>query len=168
MRTISITALAGTMLILAGCDSAEPAKEAKAETPATIAPGEYSYTSEVTKLVSTDKSTPSTKLKQGDKEEGKTCVGADGVIDQALLVEAGDKCTATGTYARSGRVSNQYQCSRAGKGSLYPNADGNFTADGFEILANSSSQFSGDGDYPVTRHIVAKRTGACTAAPAKA
>lgn len=169
MRIAQLIAAAGAALLLSACDGGEaPKAEKAAEKPKTIVPGEYSFTSEVTKLASTDKSTPATALKMGAKEEGKTCVGADGMIDQALFVEAGDTCSPTGSYARSGRLSMQYQCSRAGKGSLYPNADGNFTADGFEVLANSSSQFSGDGDYQVTRHIKATRTGDCTAQPEKA
>ena len=169
MRTAHLLTAAGAALLLSACGSGEaPKAEKAAEKPKTILPGEYSYTSEVTKLASTDKSTPSTALKMGAKEEGKTCVGPDGMVDQALFVEAGDKCSVTNSYARSGRLSMQYQCSRAGKGSLYPNADGNFTADGFEVLANASSQFSGEGDYQVTRHIVAKRTGDCTAQPEKA
>ena len=166
MRHLHLIA-ASAVLALAACDSGEaPKQEAAPEAPATVAAGEYSFTSEVTKLASTDKSTPSTALKMGDKEEGKTCVGADGKLDAALFTEKGDTCTENASYARSGRISIQYQCSRPGKGNLYPNADGNYTADGFEVLANSSSQFSGTGDYQVTRHIVAKRTGECTAAPA--
>ncbi len=166
MRHFQIIA-ASAVLALAACDSGEaPKQEAAPEVPATVAAGEYSFTSEVTKLTSTDKSTPSTALKMGAKEEGKTCVGADGKLDAALFTEKGDKCSETASFIRSGRISVQYQCNRAGKGGLYPNADGNYTADGFEVMANSASQFSGTGDYQVTRHIVAKRTGDCTAAPA--
>ena len=165
MRKLMITATAA--LLLAACDSGEPAKTAEPATPATLPAGEYSFTSEVTKLASTDKTTPASKLKMGAKEDGKTCVGADGMIDQALFTEAGDKCTVTGSYVRSGRISMQYQCNRPGKGGLYPNADGNYTADGFEVLASASSQFSGTGDYALTRHIVAKRVGDCTASAAQ-
>lgn len=167
MRSFQIIAV-GALLTLGACDSAEaPKKDASTEAPTTVAAGEYSYTSEVTKLASTDKTTPSTALKMGAKEEGKTCVGADGKLDAALFTEKGDKCSETASFIRSGRISIQYQCNRSGKGSLYPNADGNYTADGFEVLANSSSQFSGTGDYQVTRHIVAKRTGDCTASAAQ-
>jgi hypothetical protein len=122
----------------------------------------------VTKLASTDKSTPATKLKMGDKSEGKVCVGADGVPGVEPFTEAGDKCSVTNSYVRSGRISMQMQCNRPGHGNLYPNADGNITADGFEVLATAATQFSGDGDYALTRHIVAKRTGDCVAEPAKA
>jgi len=167
MRYLHIIA-AGAVLALAACDSGEaPKNDVAPEAPATVAAGEYSYTSEVTKLASTDKTTPSTALKMGAKDEGKTCVGADGKLDAALFTEKGDKCSETASFIRSGRISIQYQCNRAGKGSLYPNADGNYTADGFEVLANASSQFSGTGDYQITRHIVAKRTGDCTAEAAK-
>ena len=163
MRDWTMIASAGALLLAACGGGGEDKAAAEPAKPKTLAPGEYSYVSEVTKLASTDKSTPATKLKMGAKEEGKTCVGADGVPDAALFTEAGDKCSVTGSYVRSGRISMQYQCSRPGKGALYPNADGNITATGFEVLANSSSTFSGDGDYALTRHIVATRTGDCPA-----
>jgi len=169
MRHIHILAAATAALLLAGCDSAAeaPKTDAAAEAPKTLAPGEYSYISEVTKLASTDKTTPATKLKMGGKEEGKVCVGADGVPDIAPFVEKGDNCKLNDKYVRSGRISMQMQCSRPGKGNLYPNADGNITVEGFEVLASATSSFSGTGDYALTRHIVAKRTGDCAAAPAQ-
>jgi len=169
MRNFHLAAAAAAMLLLAGCDSGAeaPKKDEAAAAPKKLTPGEYSFTSEVTKLASTDKSTPASKLKMGEKSEGKVCVGADGVPDITPFTEAGDKCSLTGSYARSGRISMQMQCSRSGKGNLYPNVDGNITADSFEVVATSSSQFSGDGDYALTRHFVGKRTGECAAAPAK-
>ena len=45
----------------------------------------------------------------------------------------------------------QYQCSRPARGNVYPAADGNFTADGFEAVVTVGTAFSGDGDYNLTR-----------------
>ena len=68
MRTAHLLTAAGAALLLSACGSGEaPKAEKAAEKPKTILPGEYSYTSEVTKLASTDKSTPSTALKMGAK-----------------------------------------------------------------------------------------------------
>ena len=46
-------------------------------------------------------------------------------------------------------------------GNLYPAADGNYTADGFEAVVNMSTAFAGSGDYRMTRRLTARRTGDC-------
>ncbi|MCY7397926.1 MAG: DUF3617 domain-containing protein [Sphingomonas bacterium] len=158
---------AGTLAMLAACGS-ETATPAKVEKPKTMVAGGYEIVSEVTKLVSTDKSTPATPLKLGDKQTIRACVAADGTPDPKMFVEEGDICTANHSYGRSGRLSIQYTCNRAGKGELYPNADGNYTADGYKALVTVATAFAGDGDYALTRTLTAKRIGACPAAgPAK-
>ena len=155
------------LALLAGCGSEAPAP-VEVEAPKTMVAGEYEVVSEVTKLVSTDKSTPATTLKLGDKATFRACVAADGTPDLKMFVEEGDRCTVNHSYGRSGRLSMQYSCKRAGKGELYPNADGNFTADGYKAVVTVASAFSGDGDYALTRMLTAKRVGACAAAgPAK-
>lgn len=159
MRLIGIFALA---VLAAGCSS-EAAKPVEVEKPKTLTAGEYELSSEVTKLVSTDKSVPATKLKMGEKATTRACVAADGTPDPAMFVEAGDSCSVTNSYVRSGRLSLQYQCSRKGHGNLYPNADGDFTADGFEAIVTAATSFSGSGDYSLTRHVTAKRVGNCPA-----
>jgi hypothetical protein len=152
------------MLVLAtaGCGSEAP-KPVAVEAPKTLVAGEYEVVSEVTKLASADKSTPATKLTQGAKETIRACVAADGTPDAAMFVEAGDTCTETNKYVRSGRLSVQYACNRAGKGDLYANADGNFTADGYKAMVTAGSSFPGDGDYTLTRMLTAKRVGDCPA-----
>jgi hypothetical protein len=162
MRKLVISTL---LLASAGCGQ-EAAQPVAAETPTTFPAGEYEISSEITKLASSDRSVPATRLKLGDKAVTRACVAADGTPDPAMFVEAGDKCTVDSTYARSGRVSVQYSCQRSGKGPLYVNADGNYKADGFEVLVTSASRFSGSGDYELTRHLAAKRIGACPAGAA--
>ena len=153
-------------LLLSGCGQEAPQKPAEPSAPATLPAGAYDIVSEVTKLVSTDKSTPATKLKLGEKQTIHACVAADSTPDMAMFMEAGDDCTATNSFARSGRLSYQFQCSRKGKGGLYPNVDGNYTATGFEALVTVASAFPGDGDYSLTRHLTATRTGNCPPAGA--
>ena len=154
-----------TLAMLAACGSEAP-KPAAVEKPKTMVAGEYEVVSEVTKLASADKSTPATTLKMGDKQVIRACVAADGTPDPAMFVEAGDACSVTNSYLRSGRLSVQYTCNRPGKGEFYPNADGNFTADGYKALVTVASAFPGDGDYTLTRTLTAKRVGACPAAGA--
>ncbi len=159
---IKFLTIAAASALLAACGSDAP-KPVKVETPKTMVAGEYEVLSEVTKLASADKSTPATKLKMGGKETIRACVAADGIPDPAMFVEAGDACTATNSYVRSGRLSLQYSCNRPGKGELFFNADGNFTADGYKALVTAGSKFAGDGDYNLTRTLTARRVGDCPA-----
>ena len=164
-QMMSVVAL-GALLAACGDDQA-PKQEA--EEANTLSAGDYEISSEVTRLTSSDKSVPATKLKLGDKATSRACAASDGTPDAAMFVEAGDTCTVISSYVRSGRLSIQYQCDRPGKGTLYTNADGAFTATGFEVLVNSNTSFAGTGDYQLGRHLTAKRVGACppAAAPAK-
>ena len=148
---------------LSGCGS-EAAKPAKAEKPKTLVAGEYEVVSEVTKLASVDKTTPATALRMGGVEMIRACVAADGTADQAMFVESGDACTVNNSFARAGRLSIQYSCQRVGKGAVYPNVDGNYTADGYKALVTVGTAFPGDGDYTLTRTLTARRIGACPAA----
>ena len=159
MRMMIIATLVAATAACGG----EASKPAAVEKPKAMVAGEYEVLSEVTMLASADKSAPSTKLKQGDKQTIRACVAADGTPDPAMFVEAGDKCSVNNSYARSGRLSVQYTCNRAGKGDIDLNADGNFTADGYKVLVTGGSSFPGDGDYNLTRTLTARRIGDCPA-----
>jgi hypothetical protein len=163
MRFVAIAAIT---LATAACGNEAP-KPAEVATPKTLVAGDYEVSSEVTKLVSADKTTPATALKLGAKEVIRACVAADGTPDPKMFVEAGDACTATNSYVRSGRMSVQYTCKRAGKGELYLNADGNYTADSYKAVVTGASSFPGTGDYSLTRTLTAKRVGDCPAGVAK-
>lgn len=153
-------------LVVASAACGGEAPKPAVEKPKTLVAGEYEVVSEVTMLASADKSTPATKLKKGDKQTIRACVAADGTPDPAMFVEAGDKCTVTNIYSRSGRLSAQYTCNRAGKGDINLNADGNYTADGYKVIVTGGSSFPGDGDYNLTRMLTAKRVGGCPASAA--
>ncbi len=148
--------------LLMGCGSEAP-KPAENLTAKTLTPGEYEVNGEVTKLVSTDKTTPGTAAKLGDKTVTRGCVADTGNIDPAMFIDAGDNCSAQSSYVRSGRLSVQYQCTRPGRGNVYPAADGNFSADAFEAVVTVGTAFTGDGDYNLTRRLTAKRVGNCPA-----
>jgi Protein of unknown function (DUF3617) len=158
--------LASVVLGLGACGSEAPIP-VEAEAPATLPAGQYEVISEVTKLASTDKTVPATRLKQGDKATIRACVAADGTPDVAMFAETGDQCSANNSFVRSGRLSVQYSCQRAGKGELFVNADGNYTADGYKALVTAASSFPGSGDYSLTRTLTAKRVGACPATAAR-
>lgn len=162
IKCLMTTAAAAALLTGCGGEATKPAETATAKA---LTPGEYEITSEVTKLVSTDKTTPATNAKLGDKSTYRACVASDGTIDPPMFVDAGDQCTKQSSYARSGRLSIQYSCTRAGKGNIYPAADGNFDAKGFEAVVTVGTAFTGDGDYNLTRRLTAKRVGNCPATP---
>lgn len=167
MNKIMIGLAATGLAMLGGCGSEEPAPAAP-EKALALSPGEYEISSEVTKLASADQSTPATSLKMGETSVTRACVAADGTLDPAMFVDEGDNCSAQSSYVKSGRLSIQYQCTRPGKGNVYPAADGNFTADGFEAIVTVGTAFSGDGDYNLTRKLTAKRVGDCPAGGATA
>ncbi len=170
MRTI-VLGLASVMA-LAACSGEAPSEnqvEAKADA---LQPGEYEFTVVVDQVRSTDNTTPATNLKvsaKGDEtEKVRLCVAKDGAIDPLIFAEAGDKCTPSSTYMRGGRMSLQFNCSRAKRGQLTQLVDGNFTANSFGAKVMTSSYFPGDGDYAMTRTISGTRVGDCPAAQPKA
>lgn len=157
----------GTGLMLAACGGGETAATDEAP-PASLTPGEYEVSSEIISLASTDKSTPATKLKQGETSVVKACVAKDGTPDPSLFAEAGDECTATSSYISNGRMSIQLKCLRSGQsGQVMPTFDGKYTLDGFSGDGQALTYFGGEGDYRYTSRVTAKRTGDCPEAAAK-
>ena len=167
MRAVKWTPVIAAAIVLAACGGEKPAPVAEAAE--SLTPGLYEVTSEVTALSSTDKTTPFTKLKQGDKTALKACVAADGKPAPVLFAEAeADKCEIKNSYIRNGRLSAQMSCKREGKrGEVMPAMMGSFTADSFEGEITALSYFVEDGDYRMTRKVSAKRVGDCPAAGAE-
>jgi hypothetical protein len=164
MRTIILGIAAATLL--AGCS--EPAAEKPEEKKAdALQPGDYELTMAITDLHSTDRSTPATKAKVGPATvlPKHVCVDAEGV-PPAAFAEGSDKCTASSSYMRGGRMSLQYKCDRAGRGFLTQTVDGTFTADSFDAQIITGSYFTGEGDYAMTRTLTGRRVGDCAAAGA--
>ena len=164
MRATKWAPIVGAAMILAACGS-EPEAPAQPEAAEAMRPGLYEVNSEVTALASTDKTTPFTKLKQGDKTTARACVAADGKPAPELFAEAeADKCEIKNSYIRNGRLSAQMSCRREGKrGEVMPAMMGSFTADSFEGEITALSYFVEDGDYRMTRKVSAKRIGDCPA-----
>jgi hypothetical protein len=157
--------VASLALAVTACGGEKKQEAAAAEeAPATLAAGLYEVSAEVTQLASTDKTTPATKLKQGDKQVVKACVAADGKPAPELMAEAGDKCEIKNSYIRYGRMSAQMSCSRDGHvGYVMPAMMGSYSADGFEGEINTLTYFNEDGDYRMTQKVTAKRVGDCPA-----
>jgi hypothetical protein len=165
MGMTKLMGVAGLTMLLAACGGEKPAPVEEAA--ARLSPGLYEVSYNVITLASTDKTTPATKLKQGDKGVIKACVGADNQPTPELLGEEGDKCEIKNSYIRNGRMSAQMSCTRQGlSGQVMPAMMGSFTADGFEGEISTLTYFSDDGDYRLVREVTAKRVGDCPAAEA--
>ena len=147
--------------VCGGTKSETPAAEEEA--PAKLADGLYELSYEVVSVDSTDKTTPATKLKAGDKGVVKACV-TGGKPDPALLAEEGDKCEIKNDYIHNGRMSAQMSCERTGmSGQVMPAMMGSFDRKGFEGDITALTYFVKDGDYRLVRKVEAKRVGDCPA-----
>ena len=165
MGMIKYLPTAGFALLLAACGGTKPAPVEEAA--AKLNAGLYELNSEVMLVASTDKTTPATKLKQGEKQLIKACVLPDGQPQPELLGEEGDKCEIKNSYIRNGRMSAQMSCTRDGVlGPAMPAMMGSFTADGFKGEITTLTYFNENGDYRLVREVNAKRVGDCPAAPA--
>jgi len=153
---------AGLAFLLAACGGEKPAPVEEAA--AKLSPGLYELSYNVITLASTDKTTPATRLKAGDKGAIKACVAADGQPAPELLGEEGDKCAIKSSYIRNGRMNAEMSCTREGaSGPVMPAMTGSFSADGFEGEISTLTYFVEDGDYRLVREVIAKRVGDCPA-----
>ena len=165
MGMSKLVCVAAMALSLAACGGEQQQATTAEEAPASLAAGLYEVSAEVTQLASTDKTTPATKLKQGDKLTTRACVAADGKPAPELLAEEGDKCEIKNSYIRNGRMSAQMSCKREGmSGEVMPAMMGSFTKDGFEGEITTLTYFVKDGDYRMLRKVTGKRIGDCPVA----
>lgn len=156
-------ALAAVGVMLGACSSQEPAKPNEAVAQS-LAAGLYEASIEVTRLTSTDNTTPATKLKEGDRLTAQVCVGSDGKPEPAMLAEEGDSCQIKNSYIRNGRMNAEGSCTREGRpGQVMPAMNGSFTADGFSGEITTLTYFAADGDYRMSRKVTGRRVGDCPA-----
>ena len=160
------------LLVLAACSegAAPPKQEAKAPKAEQLDAGQWEMTTEVTNVSQRDKGTPAIDTPKGSKATVASCVGeSDAKKPQpALFASAGSECEYRDFYMQSGRLNATLSCSRAGlSGTIATNINGSFTADSFEGTATTETSLSGDGDVRIDSRLAGRRTGDCTAAPAK-
>ena len=159
MRTM-ISAIAAAAL-LAGCSDEAPPKPPEAAA-SQLKPGEYELSATVDSIRSTDQSPPATKSAAGAPVSvTRICIPANGTIEPAAFVEAGEACVASDRYMSRGRLSLQFKCTRPAAGQLTQTVDGSFTADSFTAKLFTASYFAGVGDYELRRSVTARRVGEC-------
>ena len=168
MRFIALAPL----FVLAACsEGAAPAKQ-DAEAPAAeqLSAGQWEMTTEVTKLTQRDKGAPAIKTPEGSKSTSSSCVAeADVKKPQPdLFASEGSECSYRDMYMSGGRLNATLACSRAGLGgTIATNVNGSFTATTFEGNSTTETSLSGEGDVRIDARLTGRRTGDCTAAPAK-
>ena len=156
---------AAPLLLLAACSEA-PKVDNRAGEAKRLQAGEFEVTAKVASLVSTDKSTPSTKLRVGATATAKGCVGADGIPEPALFTEPGDQCKIDNSYVSGAILNLAIKCTRAlPPGYVTSAVDGSFTADSFTATVTTDTSFYGNGDYKLVRNVTARRVGVCPPAP---
>ena len=164
MRVTAIAAAAAAM-ILAGCGSSgeeTPVKEAAAS----LKPGEYQLAwSDIEMKAIDPKEKALAPIDAAAAFPAKACVSSRGGIDPPVFAETGDECKSVNSYTRNGLVNIQLTCTREGKGKLASMIDGKFAAESFDAKVQTSTSFSGEGNYTMSRSVSGKRIGDCPAAP---
>ena len=168
MRFIALAPL----LVLAACsEGASPTKQdAEAPRAEQLSAGQWEMTTEVTKLTQRDKAAPAIKTPEGSRATVSSCVAEADVKkpQPALFASEGSECSYRDIYMQGGRLNATLACSRAGLGgTLATNVNGRFTATTFEGEASTETSLSGGGDVRIDAKLTGRRTGDCSAAPAK-
>lgn len=155
--------IAGGALVLAACTSETPANQVAAA-PASIPAGEYEVTTTVAQFRSTDNTTPIVRVEQGTTATSRACIGADGAPPPGMFTAQGDVCTPQNAYARNGRLSASYACTREGApGQIMVEANGRFADDGLSGEVRTSTFLTGSGDYELRQDFTGGRVGECPA-----
>ena len=138
----------------------------KAAAPASIAPGQYEVTSEVTRFDKADAGVPKIEGTVGTKTTRSVCAGPAFTPD--LFADAGLSCQPSGSpYVRGGTVNATLSCSRPDlQGMVGLEVTGRYDANGFDVTRKLTSMLSTDGDVRIESHLTARRTGDCQPAPA--
>lgn len=157
-------------LVLAACGEAPPAAPAEPPAAASLSPGQWEVTRTLTKLTKMDDGASVIKGAVGDKATLSACVEeAERTQPPAeLLIGMADaNCTSDSLYLSGGRVNASLACKPMGiGGAMNFSTRGTYTADTLTLTTSGSTQLAGSGDVRTEETLVARRTGACTAAAA--
>lgn len=159
MRWMACTSL----IVLAACGGGAGEENKAATKAASLAPGQWELTSEVTAFSKIDQgATPQINTPVGTRATESVCV-SEGRPPAALFAGAGYDCRYDIYYARNGRLNTTMICRREGlSGSIATSADGNFGTDTIEYTRDMRTSLSGDGDVQIAARVTGRRTGECT------
>jgi len=140
----------------------------KAAPAASISPGQYEVTAEVTRFEPADSGAPKINTPVGTKTTRSVCAGA--ALNPDLFADQGLACQAAGSpYVRNGAINVSISCTRPDlQGPIGADVSGRFDAASFDVTRKLATALATDGDVRIETHLTARRTGDCQAAPAPA
>jgi hypothetical protein len=169
------------LLLLAACGDGGAAEQAAREKAAAaeatknlqLSAGQWETTTEVTRLTQMDKAPkPAINTPVGSKSTAMVCLDASQTKKPpAALLSGSDlyTCTTDSMYLSGGNLNASLACTRKGvSGRVGLTVNGSFTADSIEAEQSLSTSLPGEGDVDIVAKLTARRTGDCTAEPAKA
>lgn len=149
--------------VLAAC-SGDQATENKAEKAASLQPGQYEVTSEVTAFEVVEPGEAAINTPVGTRATASVCVGNEAQVNPALFANEGLNCQHGSYYARNGRMNMTMNCSKEGAaGNFGTTVEGTFQADSFEATRSVTSYLQGGGDVQISSRLTGRRTGECQA-----
>lgn len=160
------------ILLAAGCSEAPaPKQEPEAQAAAPIQAGQWEMTHETVSLTQRDKAAPAIKTEKGARTSTSICVAEADVKkpQPQLFTPEGYDCSYRDSYFSGGRINATLACTRSGlSGDIGLLVNGSSTADTIDATVITETRLYTDGDVRIETKLTGKRTGACTAAPAKA
>jgi hypothetical protein len=160
MRYLGLAAVG----LLAACGGGESANKAKGAA-ASLEPGQYEVTAQVTQFRKADEGVPKMKAEPGSRTTRSVCVTDGASLPPELFADEGFTCrNGTSNYVRAGRINANVSCTRPDlKGDLGYVMTGTFEAQSFRAERQFSTALATDGDVVIASTLEGRRTGACTA-----
>jgi len=151
------------LLLAAGCGGdTDGGEKAKATRLASLEPGQYELSSEVTSFTSVDEGAPAINTPVGTRTTQSVCVGGSGRAPTELFSGEGFECSYNNYYARNGRINTLLQCRRDGlQGDIAMSVDGTFESGQLSYNRNVRTILVSDGDVLVNHRVTGRRTGDC-------
>jgi hypothetical protein len=149
------------LLIVAGCGG-EAATEEKKARLASLDPGQYELSSEVTNLASVDEGDPAIDTPAGTRASQSVCVRAGHQAPTLLFSGEGYQCRYDNYYVRNGRINALLSCTREGlQGDIAMTVDGTFESGQLAYTRKVRTILASDGDVLVDYRVTGRRTGEC-------
>lgn len=149
------------LMLVAGCGETAP-EETKASRLASVEPGQYELSSEVTRLTNVDDGEAAINTPVGTRETQSVCIGASGQAPTEAFSGEGYSCTYNNYYVRNGRINALLSCTRDGlQGEISMTVDGTFESGQLSYTRNVRTILASSGDVQIDHRVTGRRTGDC-------
>lgn len=150
------------LLFAAACGGGETEQNKSATKAASLTPGQYEMTSEVTAFQTVGPGEPQINTPVGTRTTEMVCVESGRQFPTALFAGEGYGCRYDNYYVRNGRMNATMMCTRNGlTGSIPITADGRFEAESFEYSRDLRTVLAGEGDVAISARVTGRRAGEC-------